>query len=464
MSKIKYRCGKCGKEFKQKSNYESHLNRKNPCVVEGHINKLINEAIEPLGKKIILLEKKMKSMDIKMDDMCKNVSNNICNTDIMENSLENIDSLEGNVEGNVENIGTRDKDNERLTGISLFSGMGGDSLAMKNCNIDLIAYSEITKTFRETHDLNFTNCKIIGETVKYDIIKVTDKELLEYKNKVDIIFAGFPCQGFSNAGKKDINDPRNTLFREFLRCARLIEPDYIIGENVKGLLSRKTTDNQNYIDVIVTEFQKLDYNVEYKVFKTHKYAIPQKRERLVIFGIKKHLKKDVIFPKGISGIPNLKKIIKFNMKGAIKIKKEDFDMTKIPKECILSNMDNEEDENEPHPYLKLKSKERDVEYSGKVHKTLLSFAKRDSPIHCEIIDIRLPCKTIICSYTHQPRLFVPLQNKNGYYLRCILPDELKQIQGFPEDFKLCGNNKEKIIQIGNAVPPPLIEQIIKANI
>jgi DNA (cytosine-5)-methyltransferase 1 len=54
-----------------------------------------------------------------------------------------------------------------------------------------------------------------------------------------------------------------------------------------------------------------------------------------------------------------------------------------------------------------------------------------------------------------------LRNKNGYYIRCILPDELKQIQGFPADFKLLGSKKEKVKQIGNAVPPPLIQQIVK---
>tara|TARA_B100001123_G_scaffold371899_1_gene435441 strand:+ start:450 stop:1694 length:1245 start_codon:yes stop_codon:yes gene_type:complete len=414
------------------------MNRKNPCVVEGHINKLINKEIEPLTKRIILLENKI-------DNICKNSSNNIYNDDNM-NDMNN------------------SNDNKQLTAISLFSGMGGDSLAMTNCGFKLVAYSEIIKAFRDTHELNFKQCKSIGAEVKHNIIKVKDKELLDYKGKIDMIFAGFPCQGFSNAGKKDVNDPRNTLFREFLRTAKLIEPDYIIGENVKGLLSRKTSDNQNYIDIIVNEFKELDYNVKYKVFKTYKYGIPQKRERLVIFGIKKHLKKDVKFPEELTTKPDLKNIIKFDMKGSIRIKKEDFDMSKIPKECILTDMENEEDENEPHPYLKLKAKERDTEYSGKVHKTLLSFAKRDSPIHCEIIDIRNPSKTIICTYNHQPRLFVPLLNKNGYYLRCILPDELKQIQGFPADFEICGTNKEKIIQIGNAVPPPLIEQIIKANI
>ena len=92
----------------------------------------------------------------------------------------------------------------------------------------------------------------------------------------------------------------------------------------------------------------------------------------------------------------------------------------------------------------------------------LSFGKRDSSIHGEIIDIRNPSKTIICTYARQPRLFVPQKNKKGYFLRCLLPDELKQIQGFPKEYQINGNNNDKIIQIGNAVPPPLIELVINS--
>ena len=90
---------------------------------------------------------------------------------------------------------------------------------------------------KETHELNFPNTVLLGQG---DITKTSDDEFLQYKGKVNLIFAGFPCQGFSHAGKKLPDDPRNTLFREFLRSTRLIKPKYIIGENVKGLLSRKT--------------------------------------------------------------------------------------------------------------------------------------------------------------------------------------------------------------------------------
>lgn len=357
--------------------------------------------------------------------------------------------------------------------ISLFSGMGGDTLGMMNAGCKIIAFNEFDKHAINSHQLNFPDSTLIcdasqkKEKDKTNIQLIPDSVFSAYKDEGDIIFAGHPCQGFSNGGKKLPDDPRNTLFREFARSATLIKPKYIIGENVDGLLSRKTATGENYIDVIVAEFEKIGYNITYQVCHTVKYGIPQLRKRLVYVGIRKDLDKTFVFPEplndGKTNLPNLLNIIQFSMEGTIKIEPDDFDMTTIPPECILTDMENDdgEDTDNIHPYLRLKAKKRDEEYVGKVHHSLLSFSKRDSPIHCEIIDIRKPSKTIICSYDHQPRLFVPLRNKNGYYIRCILPDELKQIQGFPADFKLFGSKKEKVRQIGNAVPPPLIQQIVK---
>ena len=157
---------------------------------------------------------------------------------------------------------------------------------------------------------------------------------------------------------------------------------------------------------------------------------------------------------------DLKNIIEFSMTGTIKIDKEDFDMDSIPDECIIKDLNNDENESNPHPNLKLLAKQRDYVYKEKSYPHRLNFGKR-IPVGGEIIDIRKPLNTIICTYSRQPRFFVPQQNKNGYYLRCLLPDELKQIQGFPKDFKISGNKNKQIIQIGNAVPPPLAEKVVK---
>ena len=103
----------------------------------------------------------------------------------------------------------------------------------------------------------------------------------------------------------------------------------------------------------------------------------------------------------------------------------------------------------PHPFVVLKTNEK-----------LLSCTKRDSPVHSEIVNLDAPSKTIICTYDHQPRLLVGLRKPDGTsYVRCLLPDELKQIQGFPADFKLHGNKKDLVVQIGNAVPPALVESV-----
>jgi DNA (cytosine-5)-methyltransferase 1 len=122
-------------------------------------------------------------------------------------------------------------------------------------------------------------------------------------------------------------------------------------------------------------------------------------------------------------------------------------------------MENEEGENAPHPNLVQYAKKRDYVRKDKARPHRLHFGRR-LDVGGEIIDIRKPLNTIICSYAHCPRFFVPLKNKNGNYLRCLLPDELKQIQGFPKDYKLSGNVGKQIKQIGNAVPPPLIELIV----
>ena len=325
-----------------------------------------------------------------------------------------------------------------------------------------MAYSEWEKDMRKTHELNFPDTKLIGNG---DILKTTDNEFSEYKGIVDLIFAGFPCQGFSHAGNKLPDDPRNTMFREFIRSAKLIKPKYIIGENVKGLLSRKTATGEKYMDVIKSEFDKIGYDIKSKVYMCSKLDInvPQNRERLIIAGIRKDLKQLFTFPEeNEKKSGNLKDIIKFTMTGALKVKPDylDFDFNTIPDECIISDLNNNETENNPHPNLVQYATKRDYSRKGinRVHR--LHFGKR-LDVGGEIIDIRKPINTIICSYAYCPRFFIPLKNKNGNYLRCLTPDELKQCQGFTPDYKISGDINKQIKQIGNAVPPPLIEMIVK---
>lgn len=340
-----------------------------------------------------------------------------------------------------------------MNALSLFSGCGGDTCGMEMANFKVVGYCEINKTFQATHDANFPGCALIGA----NICAIPDDEFAKFTN-IHAIFAGFPCQGFSNAGKKDPDDPRNTLFREFVRVTSVVQPALIVGENVKGLLTRKTAEGANYIDIIAGEFNRLGYDVAFRVLKAWEYGVAQHRERLIIVGTKRGnpLGWTPHFPVPQPLYMKPRNMVTYSNDGAAEVPPHWF--ADIPPHCVLEGF--YEPGAPPHPYLLLKINDAVRTYAGKTHERLFSFGKRDSPIHCEIMDLSQPyTKTIICSYDHQPRLFVPQRNSRGCFLRAMLPDELKQVQGFHPDFVLCGSVKEQIVQIGNAAPPPLVRAV-----
>lgn len=123
--------------------------------------------------------------------------------------------------------------------ISLFSGLGGDSLGMKQSGCKIIAYNELKPIICKSHEANFPETELICDGKVNDISKLKDTCFEKYNGNTDILFAGFPCTSFSNAGKRKLDDPRDTLFLEFLRVTKLTNPWMIIGENVKGLLTKK---------------------------------------------------------------------------------------------------------------------------------------------------------------------------------------------------------------------------------
>jgi|TARA_R110001592_G_scaffold353828_1_gene653038 DNA (cytosine-5)-methyltransferase 1 len=340
------------------------------------------------------------------------------------------------------------------TALSLFSGCGGDTVGMNNAGLDVSWYSELKNIFRESHDLNFDTCKLLGS----DINKIPDKDFENLKGTIDIIFGGFPCQSFSNAGKKDPNDTRGQLYLQFIRAAKLIRPKFIIGENVKGLQNRKTETGENFIDVIIKAFNEIGYTCVYKVLKAEEYGVPQKRERLFIVGcLDENFKLE--WPEPDNERVSLENIVKFDMEGALQVPKELMDEAGVPESAMV--LGEGESYGKIHPYLISQEKVRGVVYKEKyISKYQFSYSKRKSPVHCEIVDITKPSKTIICAYDHQPRLYVPLKTSKGYFIRPFTISELQQIQGFPYDYKLSGSYKDKVVQIGNAIPPKLVQSII----
>ncbi|NBO61813.1 MAG: DNA (cytosine-5-)-methyltransferase [Flavobacteriia bacterium] len=349
--------------------------------------------------------------------------------------------------------------NSSLNSISLFSGCGGDTLGLTRAGFHVAAFNEFNKAAIQSHEANFSTSILLKDPVSNatDITKVPDSVFEPYKGTTKIVFAGFPCQGFSKAGKKKATDPRNQMFRQFVRVVKVTKPDFVIGENVVGLTTMKSGPNETdplMLDIIKKAFQDIGYEMTHKVLEATEFGVPQKRKRILLIGwdVSRYPTFDPSsFWASVANwganqqIPILRSFVKPVLTDAYELKvdevPEDFDTYALTTSDTVSGT--------PHPFVVLKAGEK-----------LLSCSKRVSPIHSEVIDLNKPSKTIICTYDHQPRLLVGLKHQDGRrFVRTLLPDELQQIQGFPSDYKVLGNKKELVVQIGNAVPPNLVQSV-----
>lgn len=170
--------------------------------------------------------------------------------------------------------------------VDLFCGLGGLTYGLKQAGIKSVISNDIEPIFCHTLKINnpeiYTYCgDITLEETKNHIIQCA------IENDADIICGGPPCQGFSLAGFRADNDPRNQLFRDFIELVETINPKVIIFENVEGLLSYQ--NGETYRNILEL-FSELKYNTEGRTLQTEEYGIPQKRKRVIIICTRKDMK------------------------------------------------------------------------------------------------------------------------------------------------------------------------------
>lgn len=173
--------------------------------------------------------------------------------------------------------------------IELFAGAGGLALGLENAGLDCVLLNEIDRDACKTLKVNRPHWNVVeGDVRNIDFTK--------YKNEIDVVAGGFPCQAFSYAGKKlGFEDARGTLFYEFARCIKETQPLIAIGENVRGLLNH---DEGKTLAGMVSVLEEIGYDVlPPQVLKAIFHRVPQKRERLLIVAIKKNSGIQFSFPK-----------------------------------------------------------------------------------------------------------------------------------------------------------------------
>ncbi len=172
------------------------------------------------------------------------------------------------------------------TVVSLFSGAGGLDMGLENQRVKTIWANDIDKDACATHRLWSQ-----AEMVQGDISKIDFNDI----PKSDIITGGFPCQGFSLAGPRKLDDKRNALYRYFVKLVEEKQPYAFVAENVKGIL---TLGDGAIIEAIIEDFADKGYNVFPNLVNAADYGVPQDRWRVIMIGFRKDLKiAEFEFPK-----------------------------------------------------------------------------------------------------------------------------------------------------------------------
>jgi DNA (cytosine-5)-methyltransferase 1 len=174
----------------------------------------------------------------------------------------------------------------RPIGIDLFAGAGGLGLGFEQAGFDIVAAVEIDPIHCAVHAYNFPKCAMLPRTV----VGLTGDEIRQRagigRRHVDVVFGGAPCQGFSMIGHRALDDPRNSLVREFVRLVDELRASYFVFENVKGLT---IGEHKVLLEELIEEFARLGYRTRlpWKVLDTADYGVPQHRERLILMGARR---------------------------------------------------------------------------------------------------------------------------------------------------------------------------------
>lgn len=295
--------------------------------------------------------------------------------------------------------------NTSIKFIDLFAGIGGIRKGFEDKNTECVFSSEWDKYAAQTYEANY------GEKPHGDITKINEKDIPDH----DILLAGFPCQPFSNIGKRQgfAHETQGTLFFDVLRILKEKRPQAFLLENVKGLVNH---DKGNTFKVIQKSLsEELGYTIYHKVLDAQDFGLPQRRERIIIVGFRPDLDvTDFQFPKGSNKRVPVKDILESNPKG--------------------------------------------YSISEHLQQTYL-FKKDDGKPQIINKNSTIQVNTLVASYHKIQRLTGTFIQDGDTGLRLYSQLEAKRLMGFPDDFIVPVSRTQMYRQFGNSVAVPVIKAV-----
>lgn len=277
-----------------------------------------------------------------------------------------------------------------------------------------------------TFKLNFPDVPVYhGDIAKLSVEQVLEMTGLK-PGELDVFDGSPPCQGFSTAGKRVIDDPRNQLFREYVRLLRGLKPKVFVMENVSGMVKGKM---KLVFAEILRELKESGYKVSARLLNTMYFGVPQSRERVIFIGVREDLGIEPSHPIAYS-------------------------MGISPKTAFINCI--EEDRRYLSEWLKSAAKFIDAgNYNCQsVERAFLRVRNNKAG---SINTKMLSYDRVSCTLTKSEIAETGIIHPNGE--RYLDVSEMKRIGSFPDDFKMAGKRNDKVQRIGNSVPPLFMRAI-----
>ncbi|MCY4287692.1 MAG: DNA cytosine methyltransferase [Aestuariivita sp.] len=344
-----------------------------------------------------------------------------------------------------------------MIGIDLFAGAGGFSLGAVRSGIKVVVAIESDHNAVTTYRTNHRSCSIIST----DIRDISDDQIrsIPKGNSYSIVFGGPPCQGFShsNSRTRNIHNPKNWLFREFVRFVRVWEPDFILLENVRGIIDAA---EGKFLSAILTHFSSLRYQFSHGALNAKNYGVPQNRSRFFLLGAKdidpislpkkKHAK-PLTVRDAISDLPVLENGASISWMPYGKDQTSSYASSlrlgaeHSPNHLVTRNAQYIVDR---YQHVPQGGNWRDIPHH--LMQNYKDFTRCHTGIYYRL-HLDEP-STVIGNY-RKNMLIHPTQNR-GLSVR-----EAARIQSFPDSYEFFGSIGFQQQQVGNAVPPLLAETV-----
>lgn len=315
----------------------------------------------------------------------------------------------------------------KFNSIELFAGCGGTALGLENAGFENILAVDNDKNACKTLRKNRPEWNIVCDDIK-------NIDFKPYNGLVDLLSGGVPCQSWSLAGiGLGFDDPRGQVFFDFLNATKTIEPKFILFENVKGMLLHNSGETFQFIR---SKFHELGYKTYYKLINAYNLGVPQKRERLIMIGVRDDLNTKYLFP---CQLGTTKTDLRMALDGVPESNRPSYSESK---RCVLDLVP-------PGGCWRDLPINVQKEYMGSSYNQTggrTGIARR--------LSWDKPSPTLTCSPSQKQT-----ERCHPDETRPLTVREYARIQTFPDDWEFCGSISSQYKQIGNAVPVLMAEKI-----